>query len=422
VAGLQAAQRLRRISLPRRVEGSKGWPLAKSEKVISGGSCTGVREGVQEVKRREVRLMRARRCRVIGKERKSTGNPRVGLGEGSTSIFGWRGGVRGGGWSSWSKGLACAIEIRILRIMSTTLFQPGQMIFREGDTSQEAYRILKGRVEISIAGEGKSVILAQLGEGDIFGEMAMVDERPRSASAQCLEVTECEVLTAENFNEAVLQRPEILIPYLASFFERLRTANDRLRMEMRLRARAEQQVPVAGAAAVVAPTMRVVAPATTAIAPPSLELTRVPVAVAGSPVAVAPVAPPPAGGYQSVVLTAATDHARARLPEGTVVIQKFPYRIGRKHDALGKGATVFASNDLPIADDKPYQISRNHCSIEREGDNFFVRDRGSSVGTVVNDAPIGLAEDTLTKDLQGGENEILLGADDSPFKFKITLS
>ena len=59
--------------------------------------------------------------------------------------------------------------------MSEALFQPGQMIFREGDTTQEAYRILKGRVEISIAGEGKSVILAQLGEGDIFGEMAMVD-------------------------------------------------------------------------------------------------------------------------------------------------------------------------------------------------------------------------------------------------------
>ena len=324
-----------------------------------------------------------------------------------------------------STGLACAKEIRILNVMGTSLFQPGQMIFREGDTTQEAYRILKGRVEISIAGEGKAVILAQLGEGDIFGEMAMVDERPRSASAQSLEVTECEVLTAENFNEAVLQRPEILIPYLASFFERLRTANDRLRMEMRLRARAEQQTAVVGAVAVAAPTMRVVAPVTTAIVPPSLELRRV-AAPAVAPVVAAavaaPVAPPPAGGYQSVVLTAVTDHARARLPEGTVTIQKFPYRIGRKHDTPGKGATVFASNDLPIADDKPYQISRNHCSIEREGDNFFVRDRGSSVGTVVNDAPIGLAEDTLTKDLQGGENEVLLGADDSPFKFKITLS
>jgi hypothetical protein len=292
------------------------------------------------------------------------------------------------------------------------------MIFREGDTTQEAYRILKGRVEISIAGDGKSVILAQLGEGDIFGEMAMVDERPRSASAQALEVTECEVLTAENFNEAVLQRPEILIPYLASFFERLRTANDRLRMEMRLRAQAEQRAsaPSNPAAAVV----RVVAPVAKPIAPPSLEMTRVSAPAPTAP-STAPVAPPPEGGYQSIVLTACNDHAMARLPESSVTIQKFPFRIGRKHETPGKGATVFASNDLPIADDKPYQISRNHCSIEREGDNFFVRDRGSSLGTVVNDAAIGLAENSLTQDLRGGENQILLGSDDSQFQFKVTL-
>jgi len=306
--------------------------------------------------------------------------------------------------------------------MSQAIFQPGQMIFREGDTTQEAYRILKGRVEISIAGDGKAVILAQLGEGDIFGEMAMVDERPRSASAQALEVTECEVLTAENFNEAVLQRPEILIPYLASFFERLRTANDRLRMEMRLRAQAEQRASAPAATNPAAPVARVVAPSAKSIAPPSLEMTRVsaPAPVATAPSA-APVTPPPEGGYQSVILTACNDHARARLPETSVAIQKFPFRIGRKHDTPGKGATVFASNDLPIADDKPYQISRNHCSIEREGDNFFVRDRGSSLGTVVNEAAIGLAENSLTQDLRGGENQILLGSDDSQFQFKVTL-
>jgi CRP-like cAMP-binding protein len=306
--------------------------------------------------------------------------------------------------------------------MSSALFQPGQMIFREGDTTQEAYRILKGRVEISIAGDGKSVILAQLGEGDIFGEMAMVDERPRSASAQALEVTECEVLTAENFNEAVLQRPEILIPYLASFFERLRTANDRLRMEMRLRAQAEQRASAPAASSPAAAVARVVAPVAKPIAPPSIEMTRV---AAAAPVATAPstapVAPPPEGGYQSIVLTACNDHAMARLPESSVTIQKFPFRIGRKHETPGKGATVFASNDLPIADEKPYQISRNHCSIEREGDHFFVRDRGSSLGTVVNDAAIGLAENSLTQDLRGGENQILLGSDDSQFQFKVTL-
>lgn len=311
------------------------------------------------------------------------------------------------------------------------VFQPGQVVFREGENSQEAYRILRGRVEISIVADGKPVILAQLGEGDIFGEMAMVDERPRSASAQALEVTECEVLTPENFNELVLSRPEVLIPYLASFFERLRTANDRLRLEMRLRSKAEQALAsgAAAAAPTAAPTPRVVAPVSAPIAPPpSLELTRtvapVAVPVPGAPVAAAKPAPPPppAGGYTSVVLEALTEHAKARLPEPVITISKFPFRIGRKHEVQGKGATVFAANDLAIADDKPYQISRNHCSIEREGDHFFVRDRGSTLGTMVGDKPIGLAEDTLTADLHGGSNEILIGSDDSPFKLKVTLS
>ena len=311
------------------------------------------------------------------------------------------------------------------------VFQPGQVVFQEGENSQEAYRILRGRVEISIVADGKPVILAQLGEGDIFGEMAMVDERPRSASAQALEVTECEVLTPENFNELVLSRPEVLIPYMASFFERLRTANDRLRLEMRLRSKAEQALAsgAAAAAPTAAPVPRVVAPVSAPIAPPpSLELTRTVTPVAapapGTPGPAAKPAPPPppAGGYTSVVLEALTEHAKARLPEPVITITKFPFRIGRKHEVQGKGATVFAANDLAIADDKPYQISRNHCSIEREGDHFFVRDRGSTLGTMVRDVPIGLAEDTLTADLHGGSNEILLGSDDSPFKFKVTLS
>jgi hypothetical protein len=312
---------------------------------------------------------------------------------------------------------------------NVAVFQPGQVIFREGDTSQEAFRILRGRVEISLLADGKPVILAQLGEGDIFGEMAMVDERPRSASAQALEVTECEVLTPDNFNELVLSRPEVLIPYMASFFERLRTANDRLRLEMRLRAKAEQAAVAAPTPGpIAAPVPRVVAPVVAPVAPPSLELTRTVMPTAApapgaAPTAAKPAAPPPPpGGYQSVVLQALTEHARARLPEPVVTITKFPFRIGRKHEVQGKGATVFAANDLAVADDKPYQISRNHCSIEREGDHFFVRDRGSTVGTVVNDTAIGLAEDTLTCDLRGGDNEILLGADDSPFKFKVTLS
>jgi len=75
------------MSFPRRTEGSKGWPLAKSEKVISGGSCIGVREGAQEVKRKEIRHLKARRGRATKGRGGSTANPRGGEGGGSTSIF-----------------------------------------------------------------------------------------------------------------------------------------------------------------------------------------------------------------------------------------------------------------------------------------------------------------------------------------------
>jgi hypothetical protein len=44
------------------------------------------------------------------------------------------------------------------------------------------------------------------------------------------------------------------------------------------------------------------------------------------------------------------------------------------------------------------------------------------LGTLVNDVPIGLAENTLTQDLRPGVNEILLGSDDSQFRFQVTLS
>ena len=47
-------------------------------------------------------------------------------------------------------------------------FAPGSYIFKEGDLSQEAYRIIKGRVELTATADDKPVILDQIGEGDIF--------------------------------------------------------------------------------------------------------------------------------------------------------------------------------------------------------------------------------------------------------------
>ncbi len=299
------------------------------------------------------------------------------------------------------------IHIQRSSTMRLERFQAGQVIFPEGETSQDAYRILRGKVEITIAGRMRPVILAQLGPGDIFGEMAMVDERPRSATARCLLETECEVMSPADFQSVLLHNPQRLLPYLATFFERLRTVNDRLQMEIRLRA---------GQRPSTAPP-RIEAASHTMVSPPPL---------AGSELLPArPVSPPPAAftpvTFRSVTLEPWDENCASRFSESfsQVEISKFPFRMGRGAVEEEGRSPLFSKNDLAISDHEPYQVSRSHCSIEREGDRLFVRDRGSRLGTIVNDTLIGVHHSGLTAELRQGENRLLLGSAKSPFQFRI---
>ena len=298
--------------------------------------------------------------------------------------------------------------------MKQITFSPGDVIFHEGETSQEAYRILGGRVEITISGKARPIILAQLGSGDIFGEMALVDERPRSATARCVEAAQCEVMSPEDFQTAVLKHPHRLLPYLATFFERLRTVNDRLHLEMKLRAESR-------AAALRSPqpplVPRISVPESQQQGGHHLERTRFHNSMEAT-------FNEPSSGLQAAALYPMTPLCASKISEGQdgLQIDKYPFRIGRRsHEDEGRN-TVFSSNDYVISDVEPFQISRSHCSIEREGDHFFVRDRGSTLGTIVNGTPIGVHFATLTCDLHAGENTITIGSMRSPFKFRIELT
>lgn len=295
--------------------------------------------------------------------------------------------------------------------MKKIRFKSGQVIFKEGDRSLEAYRILTGKVQITIQGEAKPIILAQLRDGDIFGEMGMVDERPRSASAQAVFDTECEVMTPRDFQVTILQNPERLLPYLATFFERLRTVTNRLNLEMRVRAHEASpgaQLPtVSKAKSKISPSVSV------AHHP---ERTRLHPMHAGSQPASE--AHP---GLEAITISALNPLTASKFEEpfGDRTIEKFPFRIGRLNHEDG---SVFSSNDFSIPDKQPFQVSRNHCSIEREGDHYFVRDRGSTLGTIVNGVPIGVQHGTLTVDLKKGENTLIVGSQRSPYKFRIELA
>jgi EAL domain-containing protein (putative c-di-GMP-specific phosphodiesterase class I) len=77
----------------------------------------------------------------------------------------------------------------VLKSIYSMEFATGEEIFRIGDRGHNAFFIESGKVEVSIVRDGKKVVVAELGAGEIVGEMSMIDDAPRSATVTALEGT-----------------------------------------------------------------------------------------------------------------------------------------------------------------------------------------------------------------------------------------
>jgi signal transduction histidine kinase len=105
---------------------------------------------------------------------------------------------------------------------------PGDRIFEEGACGDALYLILTGRVQVSKQLEwGTQHLLNDLGTGDFFGELALVEEAPRMASADALEETTLLIITKDDFQELLRHNPEMAVPIMRAVTIRLRDTDRR---------------------------------------------------------------------------------------------------------------------------------------------------------------------------------------------------
>ena len=246
-------------------------------------------------------------------------------------------------------------------------FKPGEVVIKEGTKGTSAYIILSGKAEVVKRSGERTISMATLGKGQVFGEMGLVEDRPRSASVRALSDLKVRVIDREKFNELLHSKPTVLVPIMKILFERLRRTTNML--------------------------------AERAASSPEM---------AGNEIAF------------KVVIEGETPDAKKALNDRELVVNNFPFLVGRF--SANPDADVFYSNDLFIKEEKPYVVSRNHLAIIFESGMMWALDRGSSFGTIVNGREIGGQSRESRSPLVQDENQIILGPSSSKFIFSFKVS
>lgn len=255
--------------------------------------------------------------------------------------------------------------------MSLRHVPSGQVIFREGDESDKAYIIRSGKIEIYRKLQKGTLLLATLGEGEIFGEMGVLSDQPRAAYAAAATDATLTEIPRDLFMGHMAQEPEEIVLIMRSLMERLREANRNVASLMNK----QSQFQVADNASEAPPVTR-------------------------------------------VTISPMSSFLKLRMPAEGVTTTSLPYRVGGL--PMGTEPNPLDWNNLFVQDADNTIIGRNHFALQRGAEGLFVSDRGSPTGTIVNDQPIGTGNDAHYAVLKFGENVVIAGGKDSPYRFCIT--
>lgn len=110
-------------------------------------------------------------------------------------------------------------------ILQRQTFQPGDKIFKEGEDGNLAYVVQSGEVEIVKNIDGEDTVLGSITQGGIFGEMALIDSKPRMASARCLKGATIIVVTRAMFDEKMKSSDPFIRGLLNILVDHIRRAD-----------------------------------------------------------------------------------------------------------------------------------------------------------------------------------------------------
>jgi CRP/FNR family cyclic AMP-dependent transcriptional regulator len=101
------------------------------------------------------------------------------------------------------------------------------VLITEGDRSDSFYVILSGKVKVFLSDEhGKEVQLNTQGPGEYFGELALIDQAPRSASVMTLEPSQLAVVSRQDFQRCLAENPDIAVELISFLVSRVRSLTE----------------------------------------------------------------------------------------------------------------------------------------------------------------------------------------------------
>ncbi len=112
--------------------------------------------------------------------------------------------------------------------MQAVAFKAGDTIISEGDEGNTAFFIVVGLVEVLVGRGAEARSVGTLKEGEVFGEMCLIEPGPRSATVKAATDVECLATSYEEFISAIEDHPERAVAFMKTLVRRLRLMNELL--------------------------------------------------------------------------------------------------------------------------------------------------------------------------------------------------